>query len=230
MEQYVHTLIAADSSFAPKSEQIADFLDRLVTSCNFQIIADQPYQPGVRLVKPSGRYRSFTDPLTGETKSFPVSERIRIERISDIPLVIEGPRHFSVLMSGEWNREHLPLSLLTTDGVPFDGNYLCEVSCHLRPDVVSTSCLGMNSGSDLNVPTFGEPCGADCKIGVFSHPWTEELIEVPDGGCARFWIEFEFGKFLLPQMDDTLEVLNPSIVMKAEECFQRRFVQGWRFN
>jgi hypothetical protein len=230
MEQYVHTLIAANSAFVPESPRVALFFDLLITSFNFRVISDAPFQQGLRVMKPSGRFRSFISPFTREKEQFPISDHIKVEKITDIPLVIEGLEHYSVLQSGEWKTQNRPLVLLTTDGVPYEESYVCEGSCHLRPEPVSTSCWDIEASADQLVPAFGKPCEGDGEAGVFSHPWTHERIEVPNAGCARFWIEFEFGKFLLPKMANSLDVLSPLIVAKTEECFHTKFVQGCRFN
>ena len=232
VEQYIHTLIAADSAFVPRPKQLAIFFEILTATSNFRIISDTRFQPGLRVVKPSGRFRSGTSPITGETLSIPMFDHIKIERISDVPGAIEGLEHYSVLASGEWTPENRPLVLLTTDEVPFEDTYLCEASCHIRPELVSTSSWDEDAAgpTDRSVPDFGEICTAESKNGVYSHPWTGEVIEVPDAGCARFWIELEFGKWLLPKMSDSLDVLSPVMVAKIEECFGTRLVQGYRFN
>ncbi len=216
MEQYVHTLIAADSAFVPEPLQLADFFDGLVTAFHFHL------KSGARVAKPTGRLRTALNPLTGETWSSPVSDQIRTATFAEIPAAVDGLVRYCVLASGEWTPESRPMVLLTPDGRPYQNNYLCEVSCNLRPDPVSTSCW-------KHAPPFGEACAAEVATGIFSHPWTGEMIEIPDAGCARFWIEFEFGKFLLPEMAGGLNVLSPPIVAKTEECFETRFVQGWTF-
>jgi hypothetical protein len=243
MEQYIHTLIAADSAFVPQSKQIAEFFEILTATYNFRIISDTGSEPGLRVMKPSGRLRRGRDPMTGEAVSIPMLDHIKIERINDIPGAIEGLEHYSVLASGEWTVESRPLVLLTTDEVPFEDTYLCCISCHIRPEPVSTSCWDEDAAgpNSRNVPYFGEACEPGSNVGIFSHPWTGELIEVPDAGCARFWIELEFGKWLLPKMADSLDVLilkmadsldvlSPVMVAKIEECFATGLVQGYRFN
>ncbi len=230
MEQYVHTLIAAKSAYVPKPSQVAEFFDGLVKCSDFHIISEKRFQPGLRVMKPSGRFRQFVSPLTGETKSFSISDIVKLEKITDIPAAIEGLEDCSVLLSGAWKVEKQPLAFLTTAGAPFGGDPVCEVSCHLRTGLVSTSCCDAEVSHCQNLPSFGAPCNSEDEVGIFSHPWTGAIIQVPNAGCARFWIEFEFGKFLLPKMADDLNILSPSIVAKAEECFQTRFVQGCRFN
>jgi hypothetical protein len=230
VEQYVHTLIAADSAFVPKPPQLAEFFEGLVTAFHFRLTSGAPSRPPLRVVKPTGRLRTALNPLTGETWSFPASDHIGTERLADIPGVIDGLDHYSVLASGEWKLENRPMVLLTADGNPYEDSYLCEVSCHLRPKPVSTSCWnGRTAPEEGDVPIFGEACAPEVGTGIFSHPWTGEMIKVPDAGCARFWIEFEFGKFLLPEMADRLDVLSPPIVAKTDECFETGFVQGWTF-
>lgn len=159
-----------------------------------------------------------------------MSDHIKVESIADIPPVIEQLELYSALLSGEWKTENRPLVLLTADGVPYEDRYICEVSCYLRLQLVSTSCWGVETSPHQNVPIFGGPCEGERTTGVFSHPWTNEIIEVPNAGCARFWIEFEFGKFLLPEMVSSLDALSHAIVAKTEECFRTKFVKACRFN
>lgn len=230
MEQYIHTLIASDSAFIPQSMQVAQFFELLTTNYHFRIISDSRFQPGIRVMKPSGRFRSGTNPMTGETLSIPISDHIKIERIVDVASTVEDFENYDVLVSGEWMPEGRPVVLLTIDRVPFDGSYLCEASCHVRPEPISTSCWDkFASPNGPSVPNFGESCETSRRIGIFSHPWTGKAIEVPDAGCARFWIEFEFGRFLRPKMENSLNVLNPEMVARIDKCFGTKFVQGWRF-
>lgn len=231
MGQYMHTLIAANSRFFPQADQIERFFELLTTDYYFRIISGEPFQPGLRIIKPSGRFRTVTDQFTGETWSIPGFDRVNVDTVSDVRRTIEGLEHYSVLASGEWPSECHPMRLLTTDASPFDGSYLCEASCQIRPKPVSKSCWNEIAYPNVHaVPHFAECCEMESATGIFSHPWTGKLIEVPNAGCARFWIEFEFGKFLLPQMTDSLNLLNPPTVSAIEECFETGFVQGWRFN
>ena len=79
------------------------------------------------------------------------------------------------------------------------------------------------------MPGSWSVCKDSIRMGVFPNPWTGGVIEVADAGCARFWIEFEFGKFIYPKITDNLEVINPKIVSAGEECFGTKFAQGCRF-
>jgi hypothetical protein len=116
VEQYVHTLVAANSAFVPGPQKLAEFLEGLVTAFHFRLNSGEPSQPRLRVVKTTGRLRTAINPLTGETWAFPASDHIRTERFADIPEAIDGLDHYSVLASGDWSLENRPLILLTYCG------------------------------------------------------------------------------------------------------------------
>ncbi|MGH9590272.1 MAG: hypothetical protein ACRD25_07740 [Terracidiphilus sp.] len=230
MEQYIHTLISADSEFAPESAQVASFFDLLVSQFKFSPISGQRWLPGLVVRKPSEKVRWGTDPMTGEKISVPAQDRLNLERFEDIPASIEGSAHYTVAQSGQWAGEERPVDLLGTDGVPYEGSYICTVSCELRPEAVSTSAWDVEAGPlTRNVPAFGSVCTNAVRTGIFPNPWSGEVIEVANAGCARFWIEFEFGKFMYPKVTDSFQVLSPLILSGAEQCFRTKFAQGCRF-
>ncbi len=55
------------------------------------------------------------------------------------------------------------------------------------------------------------------------------MIKVPKAVCARFWIEFKFGNWLIPKIDNSLDLLSPSIPMLANQSFGLGFAQGCSF-
>jgi hypothetical protein len=230
MEQYIHTLIAADSTFTPQSPQVAEFFDGLVAGFSFRVISDKRWQPGLRVAKPGLRTRSGKNVSTGETFTIPVPDQIPVGHTAEIVPLIENLDEYGVRLSGEWPLGAAPLLLLTTDKTPFEAPLTCDVSCNVRPVPVSTSAWDVEAGPNLrNVPLFGTPWNGESTTGIFPNPWTGEAIEVPDAGSARFWIEFEFGKFIYPRIEKGLDLLNPLLVEKAVECFQTEFAQGCRF-
>lgn len=230
MEQYIHTLISADSGFVPESAQVASFFDKLVSQFKFSPISGQRFLPGLVVAKPSGRLRWGTNPMTGEKFSIPVPEHLNIERFEEIPASIEGSAHYTVAQSGQWAGKDRPLALVRTDRVPYEDNYICIVRCEIRPEAVSTSAWDVEAGPDTrDVPAFGSACACAVRTGIFPNPWTGEVIEVANAGCARFWIEFEFSKFIYPEITDSFEVLSPLLVSGAEQCFRTKFAQGCRF-
>jgi hypothetical protein len=226
VEQYIHILIPADSAYAPDPEQVAVFFAELLKLSNFRLIKEGRFQQGLRVLKPSGRSREVTSPLTGETRRFPVPDSVKVNGPAEISALLEGLPEFSVRASGEWRLGiDMPIMLYTMDEVPYRANYLCEVSCQLHPVPVSMSTA--NGARD--VLDFGEPCSSKKEVGHFLNPWTGEPVEVAGTGCARFWIEFEFGKFIYPKIAGNFDVLNPSLVGIAEESFRTKFAQGCRF-
>jgi hypothetical protein len=78
----------------------------------------------------------------------------------------------------------------------------------------------------VETPAFGTPCRPEITRGFFSNLHRGTVVEVADGGSARFWIEFELGKFLFPLLEDNLDLLEPAIVQAAQQVFGIEFVQG----
>jgi hypothetical protein len=229
MEQYIHTLIAADSQFVPAPTKVAEFFDALVDLFSFRIIREGRWQPGLRVMKPGDRTRTGRDAFTGETITIPIPDQIIIGHASEIPPLIDGLQEYRVAASGDWSLDTAPIVLLNTDMTSFAENPICDVSCNIRPAPVSTSAWEEEAGPNVwHLPGFGEPWNGESTIGIFTNPWTGEAIEVPNAGSARFWIEFEFGKFIYPAIDKSFDVFDPRLVEKSEECFQTNFVQGCR--
>lgn len=201
----------------------------MVESDGYRIVSDRPFCPGILVTKPSGRVRIAKNAFTGQIISVPVGDQQKLANPRDIEHAIAGLQEYTVFASGEWEPSDAPLQLITTDGRPFEDLYSCLIACKARPTPVSTSAWDFGIPTDRNIPGFGSPCEAEPKTGTFSNPWTGVAIEVPGAGCSRFWIEFEFGKFVLPKIEDRLDILNPVVVNLAEQCFHARFVQGCRF-
>jgi hypothetical protein len=230
MEQYIHTLIAADPAFTPQPRQVTEFFDKLVTAFSFRVISNTRWQPGLRVTKPGLQTRSAKNAYTGETRTFPVPDRTAIEKIAEILPLIADLKEYRVGASGDWPSNTEPLLLLKADKTPFEESPICDVSCNTRPAPVSTSAWDMDAGPNVrNVPPFGSPWNGESHTGIFPNPWTGEVIEVPNAASARFWIEFEFGKFIYPEIDRSLDVFSPQLLRAAEECFQTTFAQGCRF-
>jgi hypothetical protein len=217
-EQYVHTLIPNEAQFVPKPEQVIRFLDGL------SALGAAPLNPKLTVMRPSGRVRSFMNPLTGETKSIPANDRVNLESTTDLAPIIEALPQYSVVLDGQGPPRLSPFPLYSNDAL-FTQKYGFIVCCRLRAEPVSMSDPGEErTGSE--VPFFGKPCATDDATGLFHHPVTGNLIKVANAGCARFWLELEFGKWLLPKIDDSLAILNPAIVTLAGESFALEFAQG----
>jgi hypothetical protein len=219
VEQYVHTLIPQDAEFCPKPEQVSRFVDGLTK------LRAAPLEAQLKILKPSGRVRSFTDPLTGEIRTIPAKEIIALDGVASLGRVISTLDQYVLAMEGH-GPPTLPAFPLYVSGAHFADTYAYSVHCCLEAGPVSMCDLG-DEQNDKEVPVFGEPCPKESGTGFFRHPITSALIEVENASWARFWIEFEFGKWLLPKIDDSLNILNPEITSLANECFGLVFVQGF---
>ena len=230
MEQYIHTLIPVDSSFVPAAGRVGEFFETLVSVFHYQMVASRRAPAGPVVMKPTDSFRTFTLP-SGEVISRPQRSSERPESLAAIAGFIEGAEHYTIQLPGQWQPEHRPIDLFRTNTrALFEDVYLCTASCELRPKAVSTSAWDLEAGPNIrNVPMFGSDCESEMGVGIFPNPWTGEVIEVEHAGCARFWIEFEFGRFIYPKMSKGIEAFNPAIVAVAEKCFYTRFGQGWRF-
>ena len=72
-------------------------------------------------------------------------------------------------------------------------------------------------------------CTCDLKPdepAVFENPWNDEPVQTGALGCARFWIEFGIGDYLIPMVRDRLDILDPRLVDAASEIFGIKFGQG----
>jgi hypothetical protein len=236
-ETYCHTLIPVQFDFVPQPNQVAAFLAELVSR------RAAPLEAKYRLGKVDG-FRTAVNPITQETVSIPRRRYRAIESVEGIVAGQQGLDDYNLQCTGKGPPNIPPMTLWVhelqprTPGqtiqdvqvenckiVEFKQVYGFIIHCCLRGEVVSTSDQH-DSIIERLAPGFGEPYRSHNRLGIFNHPCTNKIIEVPNAGCARFWIEFEFGKWLFPKMDDRLDLLEPSIVETAGDCFGVSFIQG----
>ena len=231
METYIHTLIAVDPEFVPQPSQVVDFLAWITTQGGLDTKSPTAFQPGFHVIKPSTTMRKYHDPWTGEIREMPGSDRVRCDGADAISSAVEGLQHYGASASGNWNQGKEPLALFTPDEKPFAEVYYGRVACELRECPVSMSSVDLDMGAHFanEATPFGEPCDSVKDFRLYSNPWTGNRIEAHGASCARFWIEFQSGDFLLPKIDGPFEVMNPAFVAKAEQCFGVKFVQGWTY-
>ena len=232
-EQYVHTLIPEDVEFVSRPQQVASFFDGLAT------LGAAPLRARLAVLKPSGEVRWGTNPFTGERISVPRRERITIDNTVEISQALMGLNHYDVRMSGEGPPNLPPFRLWqiarngdspaarTNSIVEFAPqlSYGLDVACCLRARLVSTS-YWENENSPHKPTPFGEAYAGNGRTGFFPRPPGCDLITVSNAGSARFWIEFEFGKWIFPKIENSFNVLDPQIVRCAEDVFATKFVQA----
>ena len=161
IEQYVHTLIPNDDQFAPKPEQITRFLDGLLT------LGAAPLSAELLVLKPSGRVRSFTDPMTGEAKFISANDRLTLESTADLASSIGSLQQYFVALEGQGPPTLPPFRLYFNDA-PFAASYGFIVRCCLQSKPVSMSDLGEEQ-TEGEPPFFGEPCRTQNRAGLFRH-------------------------------------------------------------
>jgi hypothetical protein len=214
MPEYTHTLIPARVEFAPQPKQVGAFLASLVS------IGAAPLKPAITISKLSGEVRSVANPFTGKTERYSRRRTEKLEDLSAVSTVLEGLDDYNLIVAGKGPPK------LPAFEFDFSGAYDFLVHCCLRAEVVSTSDWHDEVPVEREVEFFGRPCSSKNRTGIFHNPNTLEVIEVPKAGCARFWIEFEYGKTLFPPIQDRLDLIEPRIVHAAEEEFGVQFVQG----
>lgn len=229
-------LISEDDDFAPQEQQVAAFLGGLTK------LGSAPLQAKLRVGMLTGEFRTGRHPLTGERISVPKRAYAAMGSISDILERLKGFDDYDVVMSGEGPPRIPPFPLYVstdlqkvqvseTPAREFEvkETYAYAVRCCLRSETVSTSDGREDASIGIHVSSFGDPWTSKDRVGYFYQPSTGAIIKVPNAGCARFWIEFEFGNWLFPLINDHLNVLAPSVVDCAEISFGTSFVQGCRW-
>jgi hypothetical protein len=227
MEQYAHLLLSADPDFVPDPAQVTAFFNLILNSFGFRLVVKPPFEPGIVVLKASDKVRKGTDPMTGEVITIPMRDRLVLRDSAEILSSIQYAE-WTVGASGKWVLGRTPIELRASDGRPFESECSCLVSCNQRPNPVCTGDWWGEFHGGMPEFIFGDPNSPIQATGVFTQPWTGERVEVSDAGSARFWIEFEFGKWLLPEMADSFDVLRPALVSAVQDCFGARFVQAGR--
>ena len=212
-ETYCHTLIPERIDFVPQPQQVARFLDDLVK------LGAAPLEASLRVGKPGG-FLTGINPVTREAYTIPRRLYTPVGAVADVPAALSGLEDYDLRFSGK-GPPRIPSLRFDIESI-----YAFDVLCCLRPEVVSTSDWHDSATIVRGAPSFGQPDRSHNRLGIFHHPSTNEIIKVPNAGCALFWIEFEFGKWLLPQIVDSLDLLEPSIVKTTEGCFGATFAQG----
>jgi hypothetical protein len=118
-----------------------------------------------------------------------------------------------------------------TDGAwrPFVGQYHLRIVCHVRNAPVRACRLA--SRGALNPPPPGisesiydEDCEESETDGFFQHPELPSVVRIPNARCARFWIEFEYGKWIWPKLAGNIfKRLNPTVNEATTRIFATNF-------
>jgi hypothetical protein len=218
MCNYSHTLIAGRADFVPNAEQVRAFLESLTS------IGATPIDPTLRFMTHSGKFRVVRNPFTDGTRTLPEWTGGKVDNFVGLPNALNGLEMYNVLLHGAGPPAVQPFAF----ELDYRDAYDYEITCSVRKEVVSTSDWHDEARDKRQVPFFGQPCSPEDRLGIFLRPNDLTVIEVPDAGCARFWVEFECGR-LFPPITDRLDLLHPAIVRAAEQAFEIPMVQGCRW-
>jgi hypothetical protein len=217
-ELYRHLLIPQDAAFVPELDTVARFFTDMET------LGALPKETTFAVVTRTGETRAWgRNPETGEVYFAPA---LKVSRFSELQPAIDsllGVGIFDLSASGLGPTSIPPFDLYSADnyrtrqpGILWQKPYELNVRCKLRQDV--THFLHSSFG-----------CKCDLKpdeLAVFDHPWNGESIQTGALGCARFWIEFGIGDYLIPMVTNRLDILDTRLVKATSDLFGIEFGQG----
>ena len=207
-ESYTHLLISVSKSYRPTAQPVCQFLEQMIQTG--AIGRDHEISFG-KVVKDEPRTWKGPNPFTGKMQRhrMPSRRRPRAEHLSAASQIVplaEQEQEYDVSVVSTLPPTNPPLDI---GGVDEKGTwqswaepYHLEICCRVRESLVRLCHL--KSGEDPNTPDFWNPkfdedCTDDESEGFFEHPLLPSPIRIPNAGCGRFWIEFEYGKWLYPR-------------------------------
>jgi hypothetical protein len=207
---YSHFLLPTDFSFAPGPTQVAAFLMAL------HDLRALPLNPTIQLRKHLGRSITGRDANTGETLIVPIRTNVAVAHLEAIPQTLAAEPDYDLIFTGDGPNSLPPFSIYETDKLaqPYKGSFHLELSCSLRPSTTQTP-----STDPL------DPNPADAEF----HRLGRSKLFLPRAGRPRFWVTFELGKWLHPQIHGEVLVA-PAILSAASTAFATKFTEGWTFN
>ena len=242
-EFYTHYLIPVLPEYRPEPGAIAEFAQGMISNGNVPVPSKISFLP---VTKQEGRVRPIRNAVTGETINMRApSRRCEPEQIlSAASQIVEhagNQREYDVAISGRGLTAVPPCAVGYVENggwKPSFGPYHLEIRFHVRGDIVRLYYFESEEDIDKPMdmdfanyrPRFGEDCSANEREGIFVHPEIG-AFRISNAGCGRFWISFNFGKFLFPLLKDkTVHVLDNSVVSLAQKVFGCDFVQAcyWR--
>jgi hypothetical protein len=228
MEQYVQMLVPADPHFAPAPVQIAAYFEMLAESRHFELDWDIPYVHPLRVFKLLSKAEiEKAIEASAPRRVFPRLERFHLQTYSEIPPAIEGLPRSSVSTSGSWSTDFPPIKISKSLWPAREKGLYCSVGCDLRPEPVLTSNWWTVENS-TGLLQFGDSVDTIPASGIFTHPISHRNIEIPSAGCARFWVSFDFGVWLLSYMPEDFDLLEPGLIRATEDLFLVRMTQVGR--
>ena len=169
---YTHLLIPVDADFVPQSQQVVAFLRGLTQ------LGSIPLEPTFELSTPAHSVRTSPIAPMPRRSWFTLSGIFALSGITEVGAKLAVLNDYCVAVKGQGPPPVPPFRLHQIGAAEMpecEGIYHYEVHCTLRKQPTSTS-----------FETFGLPCAAGSRTGIFRNPLTDAVIETPDAGCARF--------------------------------------------
>lgn len=234
---YTHLLIPLSPEFRPEPDAVAAFGQGILNNGNIGSPLTISFS---RVTKGGPSVRQMRNMATGETINIrrPSRKVEQPQTLSSMSQIIEyaaGEREYDITIAGEGVPAAPPASvgyLENNTWKPMIGADHLEIRCRVRSSIVRLYFL--ESEDDLHrppdftkfQPRFDEDCPADEREGIFVHPETG-AIRIPNAGCGTFWIEFRYGKFILPRLrGPSVNILDDSVVTMVQKAFGCEFVQA----
>ncbi len=217
-ELYRHLLIPQDALYTPELDRIASLFER------FGALGALPIETKYTVIILTGKTRPIgQNPRTGEVFYAPEMMVSRFLGLQDAIDSVAGEKNFDLIAEAKGPTAIPPFDLHSADnyrtrqpGILWQEPYELNVRCKLRQEITHFLHSSFGCKCDLKPD---EPA-------VFKNPWSDESIQTGAPGCARFWIEFGIGDYLMPIVTDTLDILDRRLVDTANNVFHIKFNQG----
>jgi hypothetical protein len=232
-EYYTHYLIPVPSDVAPSPDQVTHFLGQMITDSHVAL----PVSISLIAIAKAKKKRQGVNPFTRQVEQAATRRPRKPQTLSRIDELLNYVAELdeydvSVNSNGMPPNEPLAIGFIADNGSweRMREPYELEIRFRVRSTTVGLSKISTDQppGSS-SVPAdfmFDEDCSTDEVDGVFWHPEAGE-IRVPNAGCAMFWVEFNFGRWVHPNAPDgSVDLLDEAIVKASRRHFGIDFVQA----
>ena len=215
-EQYTHTLIPKQRGFSPAVLCVQEFLLELQKR---EVV---PGNIEISLRIPTGKMREFPNlPPAMQGMQVEIRDRKKLQSLDQLTDTANSLQNYEIAISGFGRPKLPPLK------IDFSDSYHVGITCRSYSAYRSTSNPHEVGESEEEPVRYGRVCPESQTVGLFTNPHNGERVTVQGAGSARFWIQFELGKFLLPEIpNNNLEIIEPSILNLAKGIFGLDFLQG----
>jgi hypothetical protein len=251
-ESYTHLMIPVSKDFRPTATVVCQFLEKMThagmigaeQTIKFHGLAkDEPARQDIaRLLRsgwnPFARRIQPLDPFGRPNLVTVFTRRVAHSRqLSAVPHILaeDESQEYDVFVASGVPPSNPPLNVgFPENGVwqPWSKPYWLQIVIRVRNSLVRLYYPQRNDDPEslrrgYRIPPFDQDCDENELDGIFQHPDYPEAIGVPYGGCGRFWVEFEYGKWLYPKLEGgCLRLLHPDLTRLAIDTFGTEFVEG----